>query len=260
MVAMSVRQEVSVVIPVRDDADLLRRCLEALERQSVPPAEVIVVDNASSDSSAAVAAEFGHRVVTEPLHGIWPAAATGYDLATSPIIARLDADSVPGPAWVEQVSEALSTRPQADAVTGWGVFRDLPWVLGAAAAVAYLGSYYLLGYAALARMPLWGSNMAVRREAWHAVRENVHRTEREVHDDMDLALALGPHRVVTAAPRLVVGVSARSLRGSAQMARRFRRAFRTLSLNWAGMPPWQRWARRFQRPGHHPPRLGSHGG
>ena len=30
------------------------------------------------------------------------------------------------------------------------------------------------------------------------------------------------------------------------MGRRFQRAFRTLALNWAEMPPWERWAARLR--------------
>lgn len=242
---MSLGRLVSVVIPARDDAELLDRCLRALARQTVAPAEIIVVDNGSTDATAAVAAAHGASVLAEPTVGIWAAAATGYDAARAPIIARLDADSVPRPDWVESITDALARRPQVAAVTGWGVFEDLPRFLGVPTAAVYLGAYYALGYAATARSPLWGSNMALRRSVWWDVRERVHRTEREVHDDMDLALALGPHRIVAAEPRLVVGVSARSLRGTAQMGRRFHRAFRTLSLNWAEMPPWKRWAARW---------------
>lgn len=251
---------ISVVIPARDDAELLDRCLRALGRQTQAPAEVIVVDNASSDATAAVAAAHGARVLAEPRIGIWAAAATGYDAAEAPVIARLDADSLPPAGWLEAIAAALERRPHAAAVTGWGVFEDLPRHWGAPVAAAYLGSYYALGFAAAARPPLWGSNMAIRRAVWHDVRDRVHRTEREVHDDLDLALALGPHRIIAADPRLVVGVSARSLRGSAQLGRRFRRAFRTLSLNWAGMPPWQRWAVRLRRPGDLPARQGPHDG
>lgn len=41
----------SVVIPVKDDAAELRRCLRALARQTLPPDEIIVVDNASTDTN-----------------------------------------------------------------------------------------------------------------------------------------------------------------------------------------------------------------
>jgi glycosyltransferase involved in cell wall biosynthesis len=238
--------DVSVVIPARDDAVLLARCLRALARQTRPPAEVIVVDNASTDATAETARGFGATVVEEERVGIWAAAAAGYDAVRTPVIARLDADSVPPADWVEKVAAGLRRRPSAVAITGWGVFEDLPRPVGVPVAALYLGAYYVLGHAAAAGPVLWGSNMALRRTAWHQVRDRVHRWEREVHDDMDLALALGPRAEVGFDPRLVVGVSARSLRGASQLARRFHRARRTLEMNFSEARPWERWAERLR--------------
>ena len=79
---------VSVVIPVKDDAVALRSCLEVLTRQSLAPLEIVVVDNGSSDDSAAVAMAYGARVVAEPSPGIPAAASTGYDAARGEVIAR----------------------------------------------------------------------------------------------------------------------------------------------------------------------------
>ncbi|GGK56100.1 glycosyltransferase family 2 protein [Ornithinimicrobium pekingense] len=240
--------EVSVVIPVRDDARLLERCLDALARQTVAPLEVVVVDNGSRDDSAAVARARGARVVEEPRVGIPAAAATGYDAAVGAVIARLDADSLPPPDWVERVQDALARRPDVVAVTGVGVFRDSPPVLRQVQAVLYLGSYYALGHLAAGHHVLWGSSMAVRRQAWERVAAVVHRDDPELHDDMDLALVLGPAARIALVPGLAVGVSARSLRGAAQWRRRMRRAFRTLEVNWRDAPPWDRWAARLTRP------------
>lgn len=233
-----------MVIPVRDDAEQLAGCLEALADQIVAPVEIAVVDNASSDDSAAVARANGARVVHEPRVGIAPAAATGYDAAIGDMIARLDADSRPPADWVERIGAALVERPDAVAVTGGGTFSDLPAPFGTIVAHLYLGAYHVLGYAAAANHVLWGSNMAIRREVWWQVRDRVHRDDPEIHDDMDLALALQTARVVRV-PTVVVGVSHRSVRGAAQMRRRFRRAFRTLRLGWAGAPPWSRWSARL---------------
>ena len=46
--------DLSIVIPVRDDAEFLARCLDALAAQTVGQREVIVVDNDSSDPTAVV--------------------------------------------------------------------------------------------------------------------------------------------------------------------------------------------------------------
>lgn len=237
---------VSVVVPARDDAVALDRCLRALARQTVAPLEVVVVDNASTDATADVARRHGARVVHEPRVGIPMAAAAGYDAARGDVIARLDADSRPGPGWVASVVAALAD-PRVDAVTGVGTFYELRRAGGVVAAV-YLAAYYGLCYAALGHHALWGSSMALRRATWRAVRGSVHDDDAELHDDLDLAFALGPRRVVRLDRRLSVGVSARSLVGWAQVRRRFRRAFRTLAVNWDLAPPWTRWAVRLGLP------------
>ena len=54
---------VSVLVPVKNEAENLRRCLPALAWAD----EVFVVDSQSSDGTAAVAAEHGARVVPVPL-------------------------------------------------------------------------------------------------------------------------------------------------------------------------------------------------
>jgi hypothetical protein len=100
-------------------------------------------------------------------------------------------------------------------------------------------------HAALGHAALWGSNMASRRRAWEQVSHLVHRDDPELHDDMDLAFALGPGRRIRHDRRLRVGVSARCLKGSDQLRRRMRRAVRTLRVGWADQPPWVRWQERL---------------
>ncbi|WP_233575351.1 glycosyltransferase family A protein [Cellulomonas sp. PhB150] len=234
------------MIPTRDDAEALAVCLAALRRQTVAPWEVVVVDNGSSDESAAIAAAWGARVVSELRVGIPAAAAAGYDAAKGDVIARLDADSRPDEGWVERIAARMNADPELVALTGTGRFVDLPAWSRTVMSAAYLGAYYLFAYLALGHAPLWGSSMAVRREAWLAVREDV--SLEDVHDDLDLAFALGPHRRIRFDRALTVGVSARSLRGRAQRRRRLDRAWRTLRLNWRQAPPWRRWWHRIAGP------------
>jgi glycosyltransferase involved in cell wall biosynthesis len=184
----------SVVIPVRDDAAALERCLAALARQSRPPDEVVVVDNASADTSADVARRHGARVVAEARVGIPAAAAAGYDAAVGDVIVRCDADSRPPPGWLARIAAAFDADPGLDALTGWGTFYDLPRPWARPLTALYLGSYYAATHLALGHRPLWGSNMAVRARAWREVAPAVHRLDPEIHDDIDLAFALGPRR------------------------------------------------------------------
>ena len=102
----------------------------------------------------------------------------------------------------------MAEHPELDAVTGSGEFFDLPaWARGPVSGT-YLGSYYVLAHLALGHTTLWGSSMAIRRSSWLAVRTLVGRDDPEVHDDLDLAFALGPGRRIHFDPALRVGVSA----------------------------------------------------
>ena len=59
-------QKISVIIPARNEEKNLPRLLRSLQSQSVPPDEIIVVDDASTDHTAAVAMELGALVITPP--------------------------------------------------------------------------------------------------------------------------------------------------------------------------------------------------
>jgi glycosyltransferase involved in cell wall biosynthesis len=62
---------ISVVVPVYNDAGNLRQCLAALRDSETQPAECIVVDDGSTDSSAQVAAEYGAKLLlTGGNHGV----------------------------------------------------------------------------------------------------------------------------------------------------------------------------------------------
>ena len=233
----------SVVIPVLDDAALLDHCLSALARQTVSPFEVVVVDNGSSDDSAAVARRYGARVVHEAVRGIPAAAARGYDEARGDVIVRCDADTRPPLTWLEQTLDAFTQDPALSALTGPGTFHDLPAVRGWFARVFYMRCYYWGVHAAMAGVPLWGSNMALRREVWLEVRDAVRRSDPRVHDDMDLSFQLAPMRVRYDRD-LLVEVSGRTFASPAAFWQRFHWAIRTIAINWRTTPPGHRWVHR----------------
>ncbi len=236
---------VSVVIPVRDDAAHLRRCLDALALQTVPADEVVVVDNGSTDESASVASAAGAVVVSEPVRGIARASARGYDRATGDVLVRLDADSIPPTTWIADALRLLAD-PAVVAVTGPGRPHDgSPLVVRLWDAV-YMRPYFTLMWAALGRPPLFGSAMALRRRTWRAVRSRAHREDAEVHDDVDLSMQLDPAWRVVADHALTVGVSARPFSGLPSALLRTRRAFHTFHVNGRRANPVRRWARRVR--------------
>lgn len=237
---------VSVVIPVKDDAVLLRRCLGALAAQTQPPVEIIVVDNGSADESAQVAADAGAQVVSQLTGTIPAAAATGLDAASGDILARLDADCVAPPDWIETIASAMG---DASGITGGADFIDGPRPLRTPLAFIYLGAYFASVLPALGHLPLFGSNFAVTREAWRAVRRDVHRQDDMVHDDLDLSFHLGPQRRIRFVRAMSMGMSMRPFYDVRAFWTRFRRGIHTVVVHWPDDLPWRRWARRVRMNG-----------
>ena len=94
---------VSVIVPVYNDAERLKLCLEALEAQSYPSDgyEVIVVDNGSDKSPDLVVALFPHATLAfQPKAGSYAARNMGLSVANGQFLAFTDADCIATPQWL----------------------------------------------------------------------------------------------------------------------------------------------------------------
>ncbi|CAN5287676.1 C50 carotenoid glucosyltransferase CrtX [soil metagenome] len=230
----------SVVIPVWNDSAFLETCLSALARQSRPADEIVVVDNNSTDDSATVARRHGVRVVEQPVQGIAPASAAGFDAASGDLIARLDADSIPPVDWLERIESLALAAGPLTVITGPGDFYGSGTIARWAGRNLYLGGFFRLFRLILGHYPIFGSNFMMSRELWLRVRDNVHRTHGAIHDDIDLSYQLEPDMQVQLEPSLVVGISGRPLSSFAAF---YRRAFwvrTTLRLDFRDLSPIRR--------------------
>lgn len=223
---------VSVVVPSLNDAAMLRVCLRSLAVQTRPPDEIIVVDNGSTDDTVAVATAAGARVVAEPRRGVLRATAAGFDAATGDVIGRLDADSVPAADWTARVADRFAADPELVGLTGTGRFYGCGWFWRWTGRHVYLAGYFWFIRWAAGVQPLFGSNFALRRDAWPEVRSRVHLEDPHVHDDLEITFALDPGMRAEFDGDLHVGVSARPFQNAGGLARRVSWAFHDIALNW----------------------------
>lgn len=115
----------SVVIPVRNSSAELEQCLESLRCSQVAPFECIVVDDASTDNSAAIAAKFGATVLsTGQRSGPALARNMGARAASGEILLFLDADVCVHTDTLGKVIEEFDSDAYLDAVMG--SYDDLP--------------------------------------------------------------------------------------------------------------------------------------
>jgi glycosyltransferase involved in cell wall biosynthesis len=236
---------ISVVIPALNDASMLKVCLAALAAQTRPADEIIVVDNGSTDDTAAVGIAGGARVISEPVRGIFPATSAGFDAATGDVIARLDADSIPASDWLERIETVFAGLDPLTSLTGAASFYGSTALVHWLGRVIYIGGMYWSINILLGHPPLFGSNFAMPAEVWRRVRGTVNRGVRNIHDDLDLSWHLEPDMNVVYDRGLRVQISARPFGSPAALGRRLGWVYTTLSLDFAEQSPLRR--RRARR-------------
>lgn len=163
--ASSRNPEVSFVVIAHDEEATIDRTLESIRaQQGLDDFEVIVVDDGSSDGTAAAvercrAAEPRIRLLSLPENkGRGHARAAGVEAAGGRYIATVDADIVLPRSWLRRCLDALS---EADAVAGIAVPDG---------DVAYIGRRFRLPACVAAHtMELTGSNALFRREVFAQV-------------------------------------------------------------------------------------------
>jgi glycosyltransferase involved in cell wall biosynthesis len=176
---------VTVAICCHNSAARLQPTLEHLAAQQVPAGlrwEVLIVDNASTDYTAAAAARFWPaeapatlRVVTEPRLGIRFARMRACDEAAGEFICFVDDDNWLAPDWVATASEILTRDPTIGACGGWNdAVSDTPLP----AWFDRYKTYFAISSGARSEDTphpvdvLFGAGMALRVAAWREIRRN----------------------------------------------------------------------------------------
>jgi glycosyltransferase involved in cell wall biosynthesis len=145
---------ISFVVPAHDEEALLPATLRALRASAQTlkaPFEIVVVDDASTDATAAIARSLADRVVQVKLRQIAGTRNAGAREARGDVLVFVDADTLVGPATLHAMARALARGAvgggawvEVDAATpAWG--RALTWlvVVGYAGLAGYAGGCFL---------------------------------------------------------------------------------------------------------------------
>ncbi|MBU6410141.1 MAG: glycosyltransferase family 2 protein [Verrucomicrobia bacterium] len=124
---LTASMRVSIVIPAFNEEQSLPDTIRAALAQDYPDFEVIVVNNASSDRTAEVAARFPVKLVHESRKGLLWARECGRQNASGDLIANMDADCLPDPGWIS-AGAPFFRNPAVVAVSGPYDYHDGGWL------------------------------------------------------------------------------------------------------------------------------------
>ncbi|HUW28695.1 MAG TPA: glycosyltransferase [Sulfuriferula sp.] len=112
---------VSIIIPCYNGERFLAQAIDAALTQTYPQCEVIVIDDGSSDGSAAIMRKYAKRIriVQQANAGLPAARNAGIRVSTGTYLAFLDADDYWQHDFVEKMVLALETSHSAIAYCGW---------------------------------------------------------------------------------------------------------------------------------------------
>jgi 4,4'-diaponeurosporenoate glycosyltransferase len=198
------RGTIAVVVPARDEAPSLPALLAAVVAQLRPGDELVVVDDHSTDGTAAVARAAGATVVGAPtLPSGWVgkphACAVGAAATTAATLVFLDADVHPGRRLLDGLAAAVAGEPNA-------VVSEQPWhaaeapgerLAALAGVVALMGSggFTVLGGRVATRVA-FGPALAVRRAVYERAGGHANADVRaSLTEDIALARTVGHSRV-----------------------------------------------------------------
>lgn len=160
---------ISVIIPVYNSASTLDRCLQALRASAYSDYECIVVDDGSTDESAAVADAHATHLVKMSGRPRGPAYARnrGAEAARGDILFFVDADAVVHPDALTRVADTFAGHPEADAV--FGSYDDNPEGREFLSRYKNLFHHFVHQQAGEEAVTFWAGCGAVRRRVFLAI-------------------------------------------------------------------------------------------
>lgn len=155
---------ISLIIPAYNEEKYITDCLiHVLKNSGDKFLEVLVIDNASTDMTSAIAARYDNvRIVREDKKGLTSARQRGFLAARGDILAFVDADTLMPSGWAEKVTGAFEEDSSLCCLSGPYIYYDSPKFQQFLAKWFYwrllaMPIYFFLGYMAV------GGNFAIKK-------------------------------------------------------------------------------------------------
>jgi biofilm PGA synthesis N-glycosyltransferase PgaC len=118
------RPGVTILVPAYNEAESVGDTIKSLQAQTVPAAEIIVIDDGSSDNTGEVARSYGVTVIRPPRNTGSKAGAQNYamTMVTTEHTMAIDADTIIAPDAIERFMEVMKD-PTVAAACGFVVPR-----------------------------------------------------------------------------------------------------------------------------------------
>lgn len=182
---------ISVVLCTRNGAAHIAHQLAALASQVGPPSwELVVVDNGSTDGTAAIVTGWSERlplrlVPAPEARGLAAARNVGVAVSTAPLLAFCDDDDVVDPAWLATLATELAEHPLVASRMEYDLLND-------AAALRGRARFQSNSIETLFGAPVCNSAIGVTRSLWDAAGGN-DESMRGAGEDFDFALRVAAY-------------------------------------------------------------------
>ena len=164
--------KISFVIPAYNEEEYLGKCLDSVTKESrgrEQDVEIIVVNNASTDGTRAVAERYPNvTIVDEQKKGIVFARHAGYAASHGELIANVDADTMLTPGWIDATLAEFEKNPRLVTLSGPFIYYDLSKGSRVLVNIFYgttYGAYLLNRFVFRVGSVVQGGNFVVRRDA-----------------------------------------------------------------------------------------------
>ncbi|WP_418317903.1 glycosyltransferase [Piscinibacter sakaiensis] len=178
---------ITVVVCSYNGSRTIRDTLDGLQRLAYPDFEVIVVDDGSTDSTAAIAGEYDVRLISTDNRGLSAARNTGWQQASGEIVAYIDDDAWPDPHWLHYLAWRIITGDWVG-VGGPNIAPPGDGPIADCVANAPGGPVHVL-VSDIEAEHIPGCNMAFRRDALAAI-DGFDVRYRTAGDDVDICWRL----------------------------------------------------------------------